>query len=471
MLAFIGHGQNRLGLLLALAVVAATAAATEFYAYPAHALYSTGRVMESNGSYSKQNHEVMYGKDAPEGKWQGFFRFDLSNLPESLTVESAVLEYRVVSVSNPPPHSVITNVTIDPWSADGEALWSAITTGSVAAPDAAYGRGWVERPLNADGVAAVQAGLADDYVALGVYKWDTEEAWGHILGFPSGPNSPRLRLTMAARDVGVVRIVEPQGVYEVTDTITPTAVIENHGEVDAPFRVTFIISTGVVEIYRRHVDVPGLTPGMQMSFFFPDWIPDRAGVDRVARVELEMVGDFDADNDMLVSWFSIAQAKSDPPDPPEPPDPPVNEVAWGWREMTPMPTMASYRTVKLGGWLAVDASSGIIYASKGNKTGDFAAYEPLTGRWKTLASIPAGETGVLPGKGARGTTDGRNHVYMVKGNKSLEFWRYDIAADAWQRLPDLPLGPNSGAVRSGSGLEYVEQWGTGYVYLDRKSVV
>jgi hypothetical protein len=133
--------------------------------------------------------------------------------------------------------------------------------------------------------------------------------------------------------------------------------------------------------------------------------------------------------------------------------------------MTPMPMMASSRPVKLGGWLAVDRSTGTVYAGKGNNTGDFASYDAITGRWRTLASIPAGARGVTPGKGARGTSDGAGSVYMVKGNKSTEFWRYDIAGDRWKQLPDLPLGPNSGAVRSGTGLVFVEQWGTGYLYL------
>ncbi len=455
-------------LLAAALFLAATGLATEVYVYPAHALYSTGRVMESNGTYHKHNHEVMYGKDAPDSKWQGFFRFDLSGLSESLSVESAVLEYRAASVSNPPPHSVITHLTVDPWSATGASLWQAITGGEVVAPDMAHGRGRIERPLNAAGLAAVQAGIAQGWVALGVHKWDTSNTWGHILGFPSGPNSPRLRLNLAVRDIGVVRIVAPQGVYLHTDTIAPTVVVENHGEVDAPFRATFTISTGSVELYRRSLDVAGLAPGTEMSLVLPDWVPDKAGVERVGQVSLEMAGDFDSDNNMMAAWFSIAPVRSDPPDPPNPPDPPGpphNEVAWGWREVNPMPMMLSRRPVRLGGWLASDPKTGRIYAGKGNRTGDFASYEPLTGRWQELAPVPAGDFGLAPGKGARGVADGRGSVYMVKGNRSLEFWRYDIAANSWERLPDLPLGPNSGPVRSGSGMVHVEQWGTRYVYL------
>ncbi len=454
-------------LMAALLAVTPALAAT-YYVYPAHAQFSSGRVMESRGVYYKHNVEVMYGKDAPDSKWHGFIRFDLSGLPDSLSVESAVLEYEAVSVTNPPPRSYVTHVELDPWTADGAALWSAIVNGTVVAPDMAHGRGWIERPLNSLGVAAVQAGLASDYVALGIYKWDTSNTWGHIKGYPAGRHKPRLRLELAARDIGVVRIVEPQGIYSRGDTVVPTAVVENHGEVNAPFRVSFIISTGSAELYRHHIDVPGLVPGMQLSLFFPQWLADVAGASRVARVEVDMAGDIDSDNNIMVTWFDIRSDKSEPPEPPNPPDPPDPtrpRYRWGWQEVNSVPLAASARPVRAGGWLAVNRRSGLVYAGKGNKTADFAVYNPLTGRWRDLAPIPAGEPAVMPGKGARGTSDGRNSIFMVKGNSSTQFWRYDIAGDFWERLPDLPPGPNSGPVRSGSGLVYVEQYGTGYVYL------
>jgi hypothetical protein len=458
-----GSSVSVLTVILALGTVPAPG--TEYYVYPAAGLYSTGRVLESNGNYSKHNGDLMYGKDMPDSKWQGLFRFDLSDLPESLTVESATIEYQAISVSNPPPHNYVTHVAADPLVADGATLWDAIVNGTVAAPDMAHSEGWIERDLDAPGLAAIQAGISDGYVTFGIYKWDTSDTKGHIKGQQAGRFKPRIRLDLAARDIAVVRIIEPQGIYDVTDTILPDAIIENHGEVDAPFRVTFIISTGTTELYRRYIDAPGLAPGTQMGFIFPEWLPDAPGVDRVARVEVSMPGDFDSDNDMLVSWFSIRRDKGEPPNPPDPPTPPTPEYAWGWEEMTQVPMQASLRPVRLGGWLAVNPGSGVIYSAKGNGTGDFASYNPVTGRWQNLASIPFGPERVIPGKGARGTCDGGNYIYAVKGNKSTEFWRYDIARDNWERLADLPLGPNSGAVRSGSGLVFVEQWGTGYVYL------
>ena len=45
--------------------------------------------------------------------------------------------------------------------------------------------------------------------------------------------------------------------------------------------------------------------------------------------------------------------------------------------------------VKRGGWLAIDGD-GTIYATRGNKTFDFMAYEPLQNTWAGLAPMPGG---------------------------------------------------------------------------------
>ncbi len=141
----------------------------------------------------------------------------------------------------------------------------------------------------------------------------------------------------------------------------------------------------------------------------------------------------------------------------------------GWTECAPMPTTPSGREPKDGAWLTT--AGAMVYAAKGNKTGDFYQLDPwagTNGEWRALESIPSGEDGRTkrPSKGCAAVSDGENHVYMTKGNNTLGFWRYDVTADSWVRLPAVPAGPESKKVKGGNDLAYVPGNGdTGYVYL------
>lgn len=450
--------ENRLASRCAAALFCAvlalsTASALDWEVFPSSDLHSSGDVMEQRGNYSIHNGDFKYGKGSPDCKWQGFVRFDLSELPDSLWVEEAIVAYEMITASNPPAVSHLTHVTVDPLTAVPADLWNAIVGGPAVSRDTAARQGIVERPLDSLGVAAIQNGIADDWVGFGVYKWDTTSTWGHIKGYQTGRFKPRIRLRLQARDLAVARIIAPTGEYHRSDTITPTAVIHNNGEISAPFRVWFTISTGTRVIYRQTVDLPGLTPGRDTTLRFADWPPDAAGVERVARCSLAMLGDFRPENNFAVSWFALVDENR-----------PV-QPHWGWQEVAPVPLLPSARPVKLGAWLAANSGNGRIYCGKGNKSADFASYSPVTGQWRQLATIPLGLWHKSPGKGARGVADGGNSIYFLKGNRTCEFWRYDIAGDSWQRLADVPAGPNSGSVRAGTGMVYLKQYGTGYVYV------
>jgi hypothetical protein len=47
----------------------------------------------------------------------------------------------------------------------------------------------------------------------------------------------------------------------------------------------------------------------------------------------------------------------------------------------PLPSPPSGKPIKYGGCMAYDAGTALIYASKGNKTGDFYTFEPEAGTW------------------------------------------------------------------------------------------
>ncbi len=148
----------------------------------------------------------------------------------------------------------------------------------------------------------------------------------------------------------------------------------------------------------------------------------------------------------------------------------VPEWPAGWKEVKSVPGAVA---VKDGGWLTVAPDKGgselpVVYAAKGNKSGDFYKYYAVEDSWVPLRSINPDEGGrdKYPKKGCVGTTDGENSIYMTKGNNTLGFWKYDIEKDSWYRLPDVPAGPDGKKVKGGTDLAYVAgNSDTGWVYL------
>jgi uncharacterized delta-60 repeat protein len=130
---------------------------------------------------------------------------------------------------------------------------------------------------------------------------------------------------------------------------------------------------------------------------------------------------------------------------------------WGWSAGESLPTAPSGEFEGTGGWLAYDGGSGLVYAAKGNNTGDFYAYSPVTNIWEERPSIPGygSKKPVLPGTGCRGVSDGNGTIYMALGNWTPGFLRY-TATEGWTWLVDVPA-----LVAKGSDLAYVN----GSVYL------
>jgi hypothetical protein len=137
----------------------------------------------------------------------------------------------------------------------------------------------------------------------------------------------------------------------------------------------------------------------------------------------------------------------------------------GWSPNQPLPSGTAGTSIKDGGWLAYDASQGLIYAAKGNKTSEFYAYDLVKDSWSTRASWPNGTEAKPPKAGAVGRSDGNGVIYAVKGNNTRGFFKYDAAKDSWQQLGDVPLGNSNKKVKGGTDLACVHKDGADYVYL------
>jgi hypothetical protein len=127
------------------------------------------------------------------------------------------------------------------------------------------------------------------------------------------------------------------------------------------------------------------------------------------------------------------------------------------------------KAVKDGGWLAYDAGSdagtGLIYASRGNKTPDFFSYDPVTESWEALAPWLPGIEGKVPGKGSAGCADGNGTIYATKGNNKQGFYKYEAATNTWTQKKDVPLGPSNKKVKGGTSLVWAYKGPVGSPYL------
>jgi hypothetical protein len=256
--------------------------------------------------------------------------------------------------------------------------------------------------------------------------------------------------TVASRnvDIGVTAILAPQGQYDTATPVIPQASFRNWGDVTTTFTALFrILDNGGAQVYANPVVISGLAGGRDTSATFAEWPLPHASGGYTTRCSVYVSGDVNPANDVATGSFTVAQSR-----------------ATGWFEQTSVPVAPSGRAVKDGGWLACDAATGVIYVAKGYKTGDFYAYSPAADTWSQLATIPPGNEGKPPSKGAVGCATGRNVLYATKGNNSLGFYGYDIAVGSWLQLPDVPLGTTNKRVKGGTDLVYIEQADTGYVY-------
>ncbi len=137
----------------------------------------------------------------------------------------------------------------------------------------------------------------------------------------------------------------------------------------------------------------------------------------------------------------------------------------GWTEMTPLPAPPSGKPIKDGGCMAYNAGDDQIYASKGNKTGDFYVYNVDAATWTNKTGIPLGAEGKQVYKGSVICSNGEGKLYLTKGNNTIGFWGYDVGTNAWTQLTNVPTGSSGKKVKQGAGIAWATKSGVGAVYL------
>ena len=142
----------------------------------------------------------------------------------------------------------------------------------------------------------------------------------------------------------------------------------------------------------------------------------------------------------------------------------------GWAKKESIPIASDLRAgkyVKDGGALTADENN--VYAFHGNKSNKFLNYTPGTkGTWSSLETLPYGNKPTDPtkvnkkkvGKGAALCYDGAGIIYATKGNSTIEFWAYNLAADSDRWTPKAFV-PVPKALKGGTSIVYYD----GKVYL------
>jgi hypothetical protein len=232
--------------------------------------------------------------------------------------------------------------------------------------------------------------------------------------------------------------------YEVPGLVPVSVRLTNKGNVPAVVdSVHFMISDG----YNSHSENVPLAPGEMRLVFLPvPWVcPAGGSFTGSAWITCEPDMYHPSDTAMVVIKSGIP----------------------GWAEMTPMPSPPSGKPIKYGGCMAYDAGTALIYASKGNKTGDFYSFEPEAGTWANLTGIPLGAEGKPVYKGSVICSDGNGMLYLTKGNNTVGFWGYDATTNAWTQLTNVPYGASGKKVKQGAGLAWASsaRFGHECVYL------
>jgi hypothetical protein len=267
-------------------------------------------------------------------------------------------------------------------------------------------------------------------------SWDDPSLYGALI----------LRTLSAPGDIGVSAMVTPTGPIDSGAVVVPSAKVRNYGLSELGCVAWFMMDDGTdAEVYRQSAVVAPVPVGTEVTVTFPTWAKPHALGQYTTRCSLA-ISDGNNTNNMMSGAFTVQVA---PPIPP------------GWSEVASVPATPSGKAVKDGGSIAYDAGTNAIYANKGNKTNDFAKFDPTTDGWTSKKDKPSGREAKTNGKGAAIASDGNGMLYSTKGNNTLGFYESNAALDSWVQKPDVPLGVNNKKVKGGTGLAYAD----GAVYV------
>ncbi|MEO0082062.1 MAG: T9SS type A sorting domain-containing protein [candidate division WOR-3 bacterium] len=202
-----------------------TSALAEVRVYPDKSNWWTGYVWyrpsyPPPNTYGRQDGIVCFqGSNGSPSRveWRGWMKFNLSSIPDGATILAASCSYYCYSAENT-PLLFLTHLTQDPMFRTPEEVFGLVGAGTRVIDESIPhpGTGWyLNRPLNPAGLAAIQAGLASDWVALGFLELDhpgIPSRYGIALGGKSQNYEPYLTVTYTTEpQLPGVRVDTPNG--------------------------------------------------------------------------------------------------------------------------------------------------------------------------------------------------------------------------------------------------------------------
>lgn len=250
--------------LLAFVLAAGAAAGRdgEVTVYPQDSDWWTGVCYE----YGRQQSGEIEWWQPELTRHNGWVKFDLAAIPDTVEVTSARLHYRVTAGTGSPQAS-IRKCAVDPVPNEGPAIYSSINSGAEFGTGDGYS-GWHTVYLNAQGVAHVQECLARDWVAFGFRAVGTGTNWARAVGH-SGQDRPYLVLNCVAQAVAEPRAGAPLLAFDVRPSVTSGGRVEvvPGAGLAGPARLVLVDAAGravleqAVEPSGARLDLRGVKPG------------------------------------------------------------------------------------------------------------------------------------------------------------------------------------------------------------------
>jgi len=258
-------------------------------------------------------------------------------------------------------------------------------------------------------------------------------------------------LTVAFYDAELKEIVVPavNDTFFTNESIVPKVIVKDNSEFSYPSLVkVYCRIRGVTTIYLDSVQRT-LVPGNSDTIVFTK--KSLSGINKgIYTCSTWVVRNLDLvpNNNVKTRQFVIITLSSNT----------------GWKQLESLPGL---KGVKSGGAL-VAGTQDKIYAFEGNNTRGFYAYYINGDSWSRKESIPDDPLNrKRVGKGAAlayNKFSNPDIIYATKGNNTLEFWAYDVEGNSWSPKTSVPLGPANKKVKGG-GIAFLKRSNQTYVYL------
>lgn len=495
--------------------------------YPQVAPNWTGNVKFQNANYEKNSGDLYFrgGNASSHDRRQAWAKFDLSIIPDNATIDAAYFNYYCYEIGQMPTTDITLLVT-DPVTASGSTIYNEVLSGAQVSGLYAHGPGWQFRELNSTGIAAVQARLSTNWIALGVREQErNNNAWGYAYGFGGGPGGqykPYLSVdfTMpAAVDVSMEDIVAPAGTVVPGSTVYPSGVWRNRQLQAVNFvAYFFLIDRLGTRRYSQAIQVNGLGAGRDTILVFPVTQPLNDTGRWIARCSTYAIGDVDPMNDIREEWFLVRDPGQGLPGEVdvailgilEPGfwvdtgtvltpqarwrnegvrpaffsaffflvDPTGARPYWESQTVSSLESGAETTLVfpgfnvgtLIGHWQAFCSTAAVLDTIPGNDTltkpfNVYAGTPPWVPGWHEVRPMPA-EPSLRPVKDGGWLVYEQSNglFYAAKGNKVADFYSYDPIGDTWHLLRLWPEGREMKAPYRGAA---AAADGNGHIYATK----